>query len=270
MIRSKLVNSAISLAVLCSASAVSASAEVAGKIVANPTAVVSSGAIKHTVANSAVTYIEGDLVTTGSEASASINLSAGNAKITLAPNTAMSVVDAEKATLSLTQGALKIKAEQGQSVVVNTANGSYTLTSETAINAIAAFENGEFSAISKAGELLISSQQGSVVTLIDSSNAFVSNGELAKSVNVQLAGGAAAGAAGGAAGAATAVAATTVAVSVASVAAVAVVADEVSDSGEPEPISQAVVEAINAGELAGGEEDVVTAAAEAEAASPAQ
>ena len=268
MIRSKLVNSAISLAVLCSASAVSASAEVAGKIVANPTAVVSSGAVKHTVANSAVTYIEGDLVTTGSEASASINLSAGNAKITLAPNTAMSVVDAEKAMLSLTQGALKIKAEQGQSVVVNTANGSYTLTSETAINAIAAFENGEFSAISKAGELLISSQQGSVVTLIDSSNAFVSNGELAKSVNVQLAG--AAGAAGGAAGAGAAVAVTTVAVSVAGAAAVAVVADEVSDSGEPEPISQAVVDAINAGELAGGEEDVVTAAVEAAAASPAQ
>jgi len=254
MIKTKLVSSVLSFAILCSAASVNAETVVVGQLTANPSAVIGAGVTSHTVKGNSIAYIEGDLVTTSSDSSAKINLTSGAAQVVVAPNTVMSVVDAEQASFSLTQGAISVKAQSGETVSVSTPIGSYELSSVTAIDAVAVFQDGEFAAISKADSLTVTSQGGSVVTVVDSTNAFVSNGVSAKSVDVQ-----AAGAAGAAAGGAT-TAATTVGLTVAAVGAgiagvTAVVSETVSDTDE------AAEEAAEA---------EAAAAAEAASASPAE
>jgi len=195
--------------------------------VANPTAVVSSGAIQHTVSDSSVAYVEGDSVTTGSDSSATVNLTSGKARVVVAPNTVMSVLDADQASFSLTQGALQVTAEAGQVVTVVTSAGSYELASVGAIDAVAVFENGEFSAITKAGSLLVTSEQGSVVTEVEAGEAFVAHQGVAKSVDVQTAGTAGSGL-------------NTVLIVGGVTVFTAVVAEEISDAGEQEVASPAL------------------------------
>jgi len=168
MIKLKILSSALSLAVLCSASVANAESTVVGQLVASPSAVINAGSAQQVVGTQAMAYIEGDTITTGADANAAVSLTSGKASLVVAPNTV-------------------VQAEEGQAVTVETSVGSFELLSSSAVNAIASFENGEFSAISKSGLLTVTSQDGSV-TSIDAGNAFVYNTQGATSLNVQAAG----------------------------------------------------------------------------------
>jgi len=183
MMKSKLVSSALSLAILCSTSIANAET-VVGQLVAKPSAVINADAAPFEVGSETTAYIEGDSVTTGSEASATISLTSGMARIVVAPNTIMSVVDADTASLSLVKGAISVSAQADQSVVVTTTVDSYELVSESAVDAVVAFENDELSVLPKSGSLVVTSQNGAAVTTVDAGNVFVSNGGQAKSVDV--------------------------------------------------------------------------------------
>lgn len=187
MMKSKLVSSALSLAILCSASVVNAET-VVGQVVAKPSATINANVSPLQVGDSATAYIEGDSVTTNGDASAIINLTSGVARIVIAPHTVMSVVDAENASLSLTQGAISVNAEMGRSVVITTSVGSFELVSDKAVDAVVAFEAGELSILPKSGTLVVTADDGLVVSSIDAGNAFISNGRVARSVDVQLGG----------------------------------------------------------------------------------
>lgn len=219
----KVLSGVLSLAVLSSASVANASSSVVGQLIANPSALVA----EQQVGNQATAYIEGDSIVTGSDSSATVSLSSGNAKLTVAPNTVMSVIDADSAQFSLTQGAFSVETKAGQKVTIETQAGSFELVSETSVNAVASFQNGEFAAVSKNGLLAISSSEG-VVTSIDAGEAFVYNDKGAESVNVQIQ----TAAGGSTAAPVAAAAATAVVIAVATV----VVAEEISDGEDASPI----------------------------------
>jgi len=225
MIKSKVLSSALSLAILSSGAVTNAGSSVVGQLVANPSAVVA----QQIVGSQAMAYIEGDAITTGLNSSATVTLSSGNAKVVIAPNTVMSVSDASSALFSLTQGAFNVEAKEGQSVTVETQAGSFKLVSEKSVNAVVSFQNGEFAAISNGGLLTVASSDG-VVTSIDVSDAFVYNDKGAQSLDVQAAGAAGAGAAGGSALATGLIVAGIIATTI-------VVGEEVSDSDNDDDVA---------------------------------
>ena len=186
----KVLSAALSLVVLCSSPIANAGSQVAGQLIANPLAIVSSGAIEQKVGSQKVSYIEGDTILTKADSNAEISLTSGLANVVVAPNTVMSVTNASETNFSLTQGAFSVDAKAGQVVTVETLAGLFQLTSNSAVNAIVTFQNGEFAAVSKDGVLNVQADDG-VVTVIDSGGAFVFNaeGEGATSVEVQAAGG---------------------------------------------------------------------------------
>jgi len=183
----KVISSALSLVVLCSAPIVNAESIVAGQLVANPVATVSTGEIKQKVGLQSISYIEGDTITTEADSNAKIALTSGLANVVIAPNTVMSVVDASETKFSLTQGAFSVDAQAGKVVAVETESGLYELSSNSAVNAVVTFQNGEFAAISKAGLLNVQAPNG-LVTPIESGDAFVFNDKGATSVEVQAGG----------------------------------------------------------------------------------
>ena len=184
----KILSSAFSLVVLCSAPIVNAESLIAGQLVANPSVTIIAGEIEHKVGAQTTSYIEGDKISTDANSNAKISLVSGLANIIVAPNTVMSVTDASQTDLSLIEGAISVDAKAGQIVSVETASGSYELSSSTSVDAVVTFRNGEFAAVSKAGLLNVQTPQG-VVTPIESGSAFVFNSESAESVDVQAAGG---------------------------------------------------------------------------------
>jgi len=152
MIKSKFFKNTLLLASLCSASSLVSAETVVGQIVASPKATINAEAIPQEIGGQFVSYVEGDSITTGSSAQASINLTSGVARVTLSPNTVMSVVDADSAIFSLDQGAFSVKAKSGQNVVVSTTAGSFELSSDLAINAVASFKDGQFAVLSEASD----------------------------------------------------------------------------------------------------------------------
>ena len=186
MIKLKVLSGVLSVAVLCSASIVSAESAVVGQLVANPSAIINAGSAQQKVGSQATAYIQGDTITTGSGSSASVSLSSGVAKLVIAPNTVMAVTNASSTQFSLSRGAFSVQAKEGQMVTVETSVGAFDLVSSASIDAIASFQNGEFSVIPKNGLLTVTSQDGSV-TSIDTGSAFVYNVKGATSLDVQTA-----------------------------------------------------------------------------------
>lgn len=186
MIKLKVLSSVLSLAVLCSAPIANAESKVVGQLVANPSAIINAGAAQQRVGSQATAYIQGDTITTGSDASATVSLSSGSAKLVVAPNTVMAVINAAGTEFSLSQGAFNVQAKEGQTVTVDTSVGAFDLVSSSSLNAIASFQSGEFAVVSKKGLLTVTSQDGAVLS-IDAGNAYVYNDKGAASLNVQIA-----------------------------------------------------------------------------------
>ena len=184
----KVLSSALSLVVLCSSPIVNAESIVAGQLTANPVATISAGEIKQRVGLQATSYVEGDTISTGVDSNAKISLTSGLANVVIAPNTVMSVTDASETNFSLTDGAFSVDAKTGQVVSVETPSGLYELSSNSSVNAVVTFQNGQFAAVSKSGLLNVQTSNG-VVTPIEAGDAFVFNSDSATSVDVQTAGG---------------------------------------------------------------------------------
>lgn len=224
----KLLSGAISLAILCSTASVQAES-VVGQLVATPTATINAGANQHVTGSQATAYIQGDTITTGSEASASLSFTSGETNLVVAPNTTMAVLDASTSAISLTHGAVNVTASINQSVSVSTSVGVFELASPTAIDAVVVFDKGQFSAISNDGLLTVTSQSGAVITAVESGNAYIFDGKKATSVDVQ--------AAPVATTAATTTTLTTVAIAAGVVGTTALVASEISDGDDAEASS---------------------------------
>ena len=184
----KVLCSAISLVVMSSAQTVNAESIVAGQLIANPTAIVSADGVKQKVGSQATSYIEGDMISTDAQSSAKVSLSSGSATIVVAPSSKVSVKDASDNLFLLENGAFGIDAKPGQVVSIETTSGTFKLSSDSSVSAVARIDNGSFAAISKSGSLNVESQDG-VVTVVDSGNAYVFNDNVASSVDVQAAGG---------------------------------------------------------------------------------
>ena len=183
MIKTKFLSGVISAAVFSSMSLANAGDQVVGQLVANPTAIINASSAKLKVGAQPTSYIEGDTITTGSDASATIYLSSGGVKLTIAPNSLAAVSDALNGQFIMFQGALSIDAKKGQEISIKTPTGTFELAADR-VNAIISYENGEFAAITKGGSLTITSQ-GGVVSSIDTGTAFVYNDAGAKSLDVQ-------------------------------------------------------------------------------------
>lgn len=174
MIKSKI--SAVAAALALVAGSAAAETQVVGQISASPSAVVIADSIKTSVGKTAVPYIQGDVVATSDDSSATLRLMSGEASFVVAPNTNMQVVNGSAGEIALNEGAVQVTASSGYPVSIATAAGLFEISSDSALDAIVVVREGEFGVISNAGEVFVSSQEG-LVSKVPAGKAFSYNGE---------------------------------------------------------------------------------------------
>ena len=174
MIKSKITAVAAALALVAGSAA--AETKVVGQISASPSAVVIADSVKTNIGKTAVPYIQGDVVATSNDSSATLRLTSGKANFVVSPNTNMQVVNGDAGEIALNEGAVRVSASTGHPVSITTAAGSFEVSSDSALDAIVIVRDGEFGVVSNAGDVFVSSQEG-LVSKVPAGEAFSYNGE---------------------------------------------------------------------------------------------
>lgn len=163
---------------------------VIGKMNAESTVIVNPGASQQRVGSDEFAYIQGQVVSTVGSDKAQISLGSSQTNVTLAPESILSIESDSPLKLNLTQGAVSFVAPEGSSVSIESPKGTFNLTSEGRVDAIAVFNDGEFAIMPNSGNLAVTPATGDVVSILSTENAFVSSqSNQGQVVDVALGGG---------------------------------------------------------------------------------
>lgn len=152
-----------------------AGSSVIGKMNAESSVVINPGASQQRVGSDEFAYVQGQVVSTVGADSAQIVL--GQANVTLAPDSIASINADSPLSLNLSKGAISFVAPAGSSVSIESPKGTFNLTSEGGIDAVAVFndDDGELAIMPRSGSLAVTSATGSAVSILNTDNAFVSS-----------------------------------------------------------------------------------------------
>ena len=128
MTKSRISAFVASVVCVSSAAVVSADTKVVGQVSASSSAYVIADSVKNRIGTSSVPYIEGDVVSTQEEGSATLQLVSGNATLVAAPNTSFQVVNSEAGEVAINQGAVELQAAQGYPVTFTSAAGAFAVS----------------------------------------------------------------------------------------------------------------------------------------------
>lgn len=198
MINSKtlILTTAISLAM--GTSIVSAQDSIVGQVRAESHLVLNPGAAQQTISGEALSYLQGDVVSTKGAKSARIILNSGELSIVMAPNSVASINSVEPVTVNLQEGSVGFNTTANQSVVLVSANGTYTVSSNAGASAVAVLDNGNLAIVSQEGELTVESDADNSIMSVADGKVFISDqNNQAKVVNVAVGAGVGAGLLGG-------------------------------------------------------------------------
>lgn len=167
-----------------------AESKVIGQLNTSNGAVISSGASEQVINQQQTPYIQGDKVSTNNSSGASIVFAAGSGVLTISKDSMAAILAEAPTEILLNSGGVRVQHNDTETVTFDTPAGKFVVTSDSDIDAVAAFDDGEFVLVSQAGNVSVESENGDVITNVDANNAFAFTSSTgARSVDVQLLGG---------------------------------------------------------------------------------